>query len=268
MKNLALLFGGIGLLLLGISATVYVFHTPSNTNQTPAKAPTVTLPSKPSSEEGVLLQQTEPSKTNHPTLLDQKAQSQTEPSKTNYPTLLDRTAQSPTIASYYDEAQKYYRGIGVEKDHTRALELFLQAYDSNERRTTTATFIGNIYASGGYGIEKDRDLAIEWYNKSVAGGKFGTYCRLIDTYLSFSDPSIRDIDKAVECARILEEKNTISWANLSYVAKAYAYAGMFDEAVRVQKEAIRLYQQSGKCTPSGMEHYEQRLAAYLQNRPR
>ena len=33
MKNLALLLGGIGLLLLGLSATVYVFRGPPKTGQ-------------------------------------------------------------------------------------------------------------------------------------------------------------------------------------------------------------------------------------------
>lgn len=169
--------------------------------------------------------------------------------------------------SYYDQAQQYYRGNGVEKDYQKALELFLQSYE-DKGGNTTATFIGNIYAFGGYGVNTNRDLAIEWYNKSVAGGKFGTYCRLIDTYLSFSDPSLRDIDKAVECAKILEEKNTISWANLGYVAKAYAYAEMFDDAIRVQNEAIKLYQESGKSTPTGMKKYEQRLSAYLRHETR
>ena len=81
------------------------------------------------------------------------------------PTLSAVSEQSSS--SICEDAKKYYWGRGVEKDYTRAYNLFLQAAQTGHPESSR--YLGLMFLSG-KGVIKNVKSSIEWFEKAAAGG--------------------------------------------------------------------------------------------------
>ena len=74
------------------------------------------------------------------------------------------------VFARYHLAEYFYKGIIVEKDYAKALEILrplAKVTHGNSRvkwyGPAAARMIGDIYSSGGYGVERDDKKAFNWY---------------------------------------------------------------------------------------------------------
>ena len=81
-----------------------------------------------------------------------------------------RAAESGFIFARYHLAKFYFNGIAVEKDYAKAYELLLPVAKITHgdrlqvwKGDGAACMIGDIYARGGYGVERDDKKSFDWY---------------------------------------------------------------------------------------------------------
>jgi TPR repeat protein len=60
----------------------------------------------------------------------------------------------------------YYWGNYVEQDREKAFDLYAKAAEQGD--TTAQSRMGDVYDIGGYGVEQDKQKAVEWWTKSAS----------------------------------------------------------------------------------------------------
>ncbi|MEE9369683.1 MAG: tetratricopeptide repeat protein [Pontiella sp.] len=144
--------------------------------------------------------------------------------KSGHPTPARPYAPRPEGGTLFLEAQKYSLGqAGQRRDKVKALELYMKSYAANDTYKDKAAYaIGSIYARGGGGVSRSRQLALEWYRKALDAGSERACGGMIEIYLSPRNPAERDLEKALEFA--LQARGGDTVYTLSLAARAYAQA--------------------------------------------
>ena len=118
--------------------------------------------------------------------------------------------------------------------------------------------LGTMYADG-TGVAKDRVQALKWYRKAAEYGDAQALNVLAWFLATCDDPAIRDGTAAVGFAeKAVAGANRTNPNIMDTLAAAYAEAGQFTNAIRVQQEAIALLQneQQKKVYASRLKLYE------------
>ncbi|KAI9201968.1 Sel1 repeat family protein, partial [Polychytrium aggregatum] len=69
--------------------------------------------------------------------------------------------------AHFHLAECYRKGLGVDQDHTKAVELYRSLADRGIPQAQVA--LGRCFENG-EGVDQDFDSAIEWYSKAAAQG--------------------------------------------------------------------------------------------------
>ena len=80
---------------------------------------------------------------------------------------LTAAAEKGDADAEYRLAQSYIRGLGVAKNHTKALELIQKAADQGHAEAIGA--VGYFHANG-FGVKKDLAVAADWFRKGAEKG--------------------------------------------------------------------------------------------------
>jgi len=132
-------------------------------------------------------------------------------------------------------ANFYRNGVVVEKDDPEANRLYLLA--AEQGHPAAQRNLGLFYEG-----EKNMDLAIEWYEKSVLhpDQELPVSNALAWIYATSSDPKYRNAQKAVSYGLKAISGEQDDWASLDTMAAAYARSGDFEKAVATQNKVIQL----------------------------
>lgn len=82
----------------------------------------------------------------------------------------ERAVENQYVLARYELGSFYYEGTTGEKDYARATEILLPVAKCTHgnkhqiyRGAVAARMIGDIYSSGGFGVERDEKRAFNWY---------------------------------------------------------------------------------------------------------
>ncbi|KAI9205126.1 uncharacterized protein BJ171DRAFT_458814 [Polychytrium aggregatum] len=81
--------------------------------------------------------------------------------------LLEKAANTSHPMAQFHLAGCYRNGLGVDPDHTKAIQLYRSLADRGVAQAQVA--LGRCYESG-EGVDQDYDTAIEWYSKAADQG--------------------------------------------------------------------------------------------------
>ncbi|KAI9203583.1 uncharacterized protein BJ171DRAFT_475620 [Polychytrium aggregatum] len=81
--------------------------------------------------------------------------------------LLEATANARHTMVHFHLAECYSKGVGVDQDHTKAVELYRSLADHGIPQAQVA--LGRCYENGD-GVDQDYETAIEWYSKAPDQG--------------------------------------------------------------------------------------------------
>lgn len=170
-----------------------------------------------------------------------------------------------SVTSELMEAQKYWLGRdGYERNYPKAVEVFERVYGYNHSKFSglSASNIAGMYARGGFGLERDRDLALVWYERALEAGNNQAYAGLIRLYLSKPGRSAKDVETAIGYAGQLENVTPEDAPGLAAAADAYAASGNYPKAIELQEKAIAILQQRNlsRMLPS----FEKKLERFKQ----
>ncbi|MCF7848470.1 MAG: sel1 repeat family protein [Kiritimatiellales bacterium] len=154
--------------------------------------------------------------------------------------------------SLYERGREYQTDRDGGKDVERALLCYQAAARQGFDKAMSA--LGGWYE---YGYDGTRDLekALHWYREAAAvgSGKAAMHAAgsASEIYAAGDDVSLHDGEQALKYARMYERMLTSSsyrYLANHYMAMAYARNGEFNDAVRCEEQAIRLYE---RTTSSG-----------------
>lgn len=153
----------------------------------------------------------------------------------------------------------YYKGQLVKQDYLTAAYWFRKAAKQDNAQAQSS--LGLMYRNG-HGVKQDNDQAIHWLNKSAEQGHVTAINALAWNYASCNFGC--DDDKAIHWATKLLTTPGIAQkqAELDSIAAAYARAGKFDSAIKVQEKAIALLSNEKEIVG-----YKERLALYKNKQP-
>lgn len=93
----------------------------------------------------------------------------------------EKAAKAGILSAMFDTALNYERGHGVQQDINRALYWLTEA--ANEEYADAFLELGNIYYFGLYGIEKDLNKALEYYQQGAELGELRSKTAVADFYI-------------------------------------------------------------------------------------
>ena len=141
-----------------------------------------------------------------------------------------KAAQKGYAPSYTSVAGCYYRGDGTKKDYAKAKIWCEKALANNEltnsEKSSAYSLIGRIYENGGYGIKKNEELALQYYNKCCNA----EYKRLLYEL----HPEQKAIDEA-KAAAAREQREALRRDNLSLLGDVVNLTGQVVETVNSVK---------------------------------
>ena len=156
----------------------------------------------------------------------------------------------------------YSKGQGVPQDFAAAVKWYRKAV--KQGYAPALYHLGVMYEKG-QGVRQDYVEAAKWYGKAAAQGDADAYNNYAWLLATNKDPKFRDGEKAVALAlkAVLPKRKS---HYLDTLAAAYAEAGKFDEAIRVQKEAVDMLRISGS-KPQLVKNFQERLNFYKSRKP-
>jgi TPR repeat protein len=118
--------------------------------------------------------------------------------------------------------------------------------------------LGSVYEDGSYGAPKDSRQALYWYGKAAAQNDAETLNSIAWTYVTSSDPAIRNPTTGLEYARkaVDMEKDHPVPSYLDTLAEALYVNQKYDDAVRTEQQAIALASATEK------DHFQKSLERY------
>ena len=130
----------------------------------------------------------------------------------------------------YELGLLYYKGLGVEQDYEKALELFEKAAD--DAGEPSIPIIGDMYYNG-LGVEKDYDEAINFY------GSYNRYNLDLNVYYKDLNNSQEQILTEYIERRLKEED--VSYDEIIYFSNVYEdKLNNYEESKRLEKTALEI----------------------------
>ena len=171
-------------------------------------------------------------------------------------------AEQGHAGAQYNLGFSYFKGQGVPQDYAEAGKWYRKA--AVQGLALAQHNLGVLYEKG-QGVPQDYGEAVKWYGKAAGQGDPGAYNNYAWLLATNKDPKFRDGEKAVTLAlKAVQSKRNGNY--LDTLAAAYAEAGKFDEAIRVQKEAVDMLGVSGS-KPQLMKEVQDRLNLYKSKKP-
>lgn len=123
---------------------------------------------------------------------------------------LKRAAADGFVRSQYSLAKIYATGLGVEKDNTRALALFLKA--GNAGFVKAQYNLGKIYRDG-IGVEADPGVSMGWFGKAANQGYAKAQVKLA-THFARNAGVNRDVAEALKWAILATQQGSTEAQNI------------------------------------------------------
>lgn len=137
----------------------------------------------------------------------------------------------------FNLAAMYLEGLGLPKDDIKAAEWLHKA--AQEGFAPGQFGLGVMYAHG-RGVRRDLREAVRWYKEAGAQGYSDAWNNLAFLLATTSDVTFRNPKAAVTAAKRALEINPRNAAYLDTLATAHYEAGNYDDALRIQREAVAL----------------------------
>ncbi len=173
-----------------------------------------------------------------------------------------KAADQNDATAQHNVGLMYGKGHGVPQDDTEAVKWYRKA--ANQGYAQAQANLGRLYMKG-QGVQKDYVQALNWFRKATAQGNVSALNDYAWFLATSKEPKFRDGEKAVALAlkAVLPKRKS---HYLDTLAAAYAEAGKFDEAIRVQKEAVDMLRVSGP-KPQLLKKFQERLNLYESGKP-
>jgi serine/threonine protein kinase/tetratricopeptide (TPR) repeat protein len=172
-----------------------------------------------------------------------------------------RTAEHGEPPAQCALADLYLRGEGVPRDPTKAVEWFQKAAEHGN--VDAQKRLGSLYLHGADGVNQDSAEAIKWFRKAAESGNAESVNDFAWLLATSVDPKVRDGSNALAFAqRVVALTQHKDSASLDTLAAAYAELSRFEDAVRVQQEAMALLQDGPQ-----KDDLASRLALYQRSVP-
>jgi pentatricopeptide repeat protein len=174
----------------------------------------------------------------------------------------DRNASLRRRAEAGDRQAQFQLGNALSGERPAEAAKWYREAATREHAGAQAA-LGDLLVEG-RGVAADRNAARLWYEQAVANGADAAINNLAWLLATVPDPEVADAPRAVEMMEDYLRRSTASepfeWDTL---AAAYARAGRFEEAVRVQREAME-WADPPEEDPDG---YRERLSSYQRGEP-
>lgn len=86
--------------------------------------------------------------------------------------LLELSANTGNFRAQYNLGKMYYYGIGTDKYYSTANKYFKLSTNNGSwnGRGFSYRYLGKIYEKGGYGVEKNLKISLDYYERANASG--------------------------------------------------------------------------------------------------
>ncbi len=145
-----------------------------------------------------------------------------------------RAAEQGDAKAQFNLGIMYKKGQGVPQDYAEAIRWYRKAAEQGHAGAQTAL---GIMHKNGVGVPQDYAEALRWFEKGTVGGSVACANCLAWLLATCPDEEIRDGERAIAIAKEVVAKEA-SPGRLDTLAAAYAAAGRFDDAIRIQEQAI------------------------------
>ncbi len=171
-----------------------------------------------------------------------------------------KAAQAGLPRAQYEIGKSLFRGEGCEVDTQKAIEWLTLAAQDN---SPDAQYFLGVSLLGSDQFQQNKKQAIEWLNHAVAGKNPKAAMRLSWILSTDDDDAYRDAKKSLALVTEVYENYPDKFRANENLAAAQAANGMFDEAIKSQKLAIKL----AKKIDYPLDALNNRLMIYQQNQP-
>ena len=166
----------------------------------------------------------------------------------------DAVTYQPRNATYW-----YDLGISYQALNNKPLAIAAYRKAADQGESKAQYFLGTLYEGGTEGLPKDPAQALYWYRKAVVLGDADTLNNIAWSYATSHDPAIRDPKAALECARkaVTLDKDDPDPNHLDTLAEAYYVNEQYEDAVKMEQQAIALASQERKVDfQKNLEKYQ------------
>ncbi len=162
-----------------------------------------------------------------------------------------------------EEGEKYLKGMGVEADPAKAMELFEKAY-ALAPDAPRAVRIGKVYVHNS--TLRDYAKAEEWMDKAAGHGSCIGYNSLALIFSTNKNSRFHNGELAVKFAlKAVEVEGEEDWL-LDTLACAYARNGQFELAVKTEEKAYTKAKLRGSWPQKELDAYKERLECFRQGK--
>ncbi|MGO2301751.1 tetratricopeptide repeat protein [Psychrobacter sp. AOP7-D1-15] len=143
----------------------------------------------------------------------------------------------------------YFTGCGADKDYKKAEEFFLLANEKGSKQAKVN--LGELYREGGFGIERDYDKALYWYQLGIADEPARAYNGLSLVYIDQGE-----YEQAYEYV--------VQAADLEYTEAQYNLGYYYDSGTFVEKDDEKAKYWYEKAAKQGHFSAQKNLEILLQ----
>jgi tetratricopeptide (TPR) repeat protein len=168
----------------------------------------------------------------------------------------DAVTYQPNDTVYWHDLGLAYQQTGNEP---AAIAAYRRAADDGD--IGDASYLGMLYDYGIEGVTKDEKQAVYWYRKAAAGNNPEALNNVAWAYATSHDPEVHNPTAALGCARkAVSLDHEPDPYHLDTLAEAYFANGKYEDAVRIERQAIALGPVRNKQeTQENLEKYERAL---------
>lgn len=171
-----------------------------------------------------------------------------------------QAAQAGYSKAQYEIGKALFRGQGCEQDtHKGLLWLTMAAEDESP----DAEYFLGVSLLGSSKIQEDKPQAIAWLNKAAAGKSEKAIMRLAWILATDKDDHERDPARALQLVTEVYDTYPDKLRSYETLAAAQAANGLFEDAVKSQKKAIK----EARHIDYPMDELKARLEAYNGHQP-
>lgn len=171
-----------------------------------------------------------------------------------------KSAQSGYPDAQYKIGKYLFQGDGCKQDVDKGIRWLTLAA---EEKSVDAEYFLGISLLGSEKIVEDKPKALGWLNKAANGHHQKAMMRLAWILATDKDESIRDPARALSLVNEVYKNYADKFRSYEVLAAAKAANGFFDEAVKMQKNAL----EEAKSIDYPMSEVQARLNAYQNKQP-